>query len=340
MSRFANCSCLIGLVAALVAAALILSACGGEEAANSATGGADVARTERVMGPVKVVVEIDPREPRLSDEPTLTLTVEAEEGVDVKMPPFGNSLGDFVIRNYRKPMPEMSGRRQVIRQIYELEPVRTGEHLIHPIAIPFVDNRSKGDGKEHLAETEGLTIIVRSVLGEEIPSLADLKPADAPQELPEKPFNPLNLLWGLPVVLALALALWLRARRKPEEERAPKLTPRELAWLELKDLLAAGYLEREEFNLYYGDLTAVVCRYIERTVEVRAYEQTTEEFLREVTGRDIFPEAERIRLQDFLEAADLIKFANMRPGKSEIESSFNRAKDFLGLEVSGGEARS
>jgi len=319
----------------MAAALLLWPGCGGDETAQTAGQDAETARTERVLGPVKVIVEVSPREPRLSDDPTFTLTVEFEEGVDVTLPPFGNSLGDFVIRNYRKPLPEVRGRHRVIRQVYELEPVRTGEHLIHPVAIPFVDNRPKGDGEEHVAETEGLTVIVKSVLGEEVPSLADLKPAEEPKELPEEPFNALVLLWGLPAVALLILFVWMKRRRRSEEDVAPKLTPRERAWLELKDLLAAGYLEREEFNFYYRDLTAVVCRYIERTTSVRAYEQTTEEFLRAVTGRETFPDDERQRLQSFLESADLIKFANLRPGKTEIESSFNRAKDFLGLEVSG-----
>ncbi len=331
MRRVLNWYCLIGMAAAL----LLWPGCGGDETAQTAGQDAETARTERVLGPVKVIVEVSPREPRLSDDPTFTLTVEFEEGVDVTLPPFGNSLGDFVIRNYRKPLPEVRGRHRVIRQVYELEPVRTGEHLIHPVAIPFVDNRPKGDGEEHVAETEGLTVIVKSVLGEEVPSLADLKPAEEPKELPEEPFNALVLLWGLPAVALLILFVWMKRRRRSEEDVAPKLTPRERAWLELKDLLAAGYLEREEFNFYYRDLTAVVCRYIERTTSVRAYEQTTEEFLRAVTGRETFPDDERQRLQSFLESADLIKFANLRPGKTEIESSFNRAKDFLGLEVSG-----
>ncbi len=337
MSRIGNWFRFIGVAAAL----LLCPGCGSDETAQTASDAADTARTERVLGPVKVVVEVDPREPRLSDNPTLTLTVEAEEGVDVTMPPFGSSLADFVIRNYRKPLPEMRGRHRVIRQIYELEPVRTGEHLIHPITVPFVDNRPNGDGKEHVAETEGLTIVIQSVLGEEIPSLAELKPAEAPKALPEEPFNPLGLLWALPVVVVPILFVWLRRRRSRSEKKAPRLTPRELAWLELKDLLAAGYLEREEFNFYYRDLTAVVCRYIERTTGVRAYEQTTQEFLHEVSNQDTFPADERERLRSFLEAADLVKFAALRPGKTEIESSFNRAKDFLGLEVSGsGEVRS
>lgn len=332
MSRAVNWFCLIGMTAAL----LLWPGCGSDEAAPTEGHTGETARTERVLGPVKVIVEVAPREPRLSDDPTFTLTVEAEDGVDVTMPPFGNSLGDFVIRNYRKPMPEMRGGRRVIRQIYELEPMRTGEHLIHPISIPFVDNRPKGDGKEHLAETESLTVIVKSVLGEEIPSLAGLKPAEDPKEIHEEPFNALMLLWGSPLIAALVVLVWWRRRRRDGVDAAPKLTPREMAWLELKDLLGAGYLEREEFNFYYRDLTAVVCRYIERTTGVRAYEQTTEEFLREVTGQEIFPESERERLGAFLESADLIKFAAVRPGKTEIESSFNRAKDFLGLEVTGG----
>lgn len=327
----------ITALAAALLPAILSVGCGGDESESVAAPETDRIGTEIERGPVKVIASVTPGSPRLSDNPEFTLTVEAVKGVDVRMPPFGDSIGGFIIRNFRQPVPEMIESRQVIRQIYELEPARTGEHLIHPITIPFVDNRPEGDGREHLVETEGFTVVVQSVLGEAVPSLTDLKPPAGPRELPAETFNAAWLLLAVPPAAAAVLFVMWNRRRRGTEAAAPQLSPRELAWLELKALVDAGYLEREEFQAYYAELTAVVRRFIERTTGVRAPEQTTEEFLRETGSRETFPEQERERLKFFLEAADLVKFAAQKPGKEEIESSFDRAKEFVGIGEAGAE---
>jgi len=289
------------------------------------------ARSEVERGPVRVTVEVEPAKARLSDEPTLTLTIDYERGVTVRKPPFGESLGDFVIRDFREPLPQIAGEREIIRQIYTLEPTRTGELPILPISVTFTDTRPDGDGREHTIETEGLTVEVASVVGSELPSLEELRPAAAPVELPEPgSFRLWWLIAGALVVFAGALAWW-RWRRRHRAVEAKPLSPRELAYLELEKLLEAGLAEKD-VKQYYVELTAVVRRYIERTTGVHAPEQTTEEFLHEISRQATFPSEESIRLQQFLESADLVKFAAHQPRRQDIEASFHRAKVFIGLE--------
>ena len=79
-----------------------------------------VARSEVELGPVRVTVEVEPAEARLSDEPTLTLIIRSEEGVDVVKPPFGESLGDFVIRDFREPLPEVLPMAERSRAVQEV----------------------------------------------------------------------------------------------------------------------------------------------------------------------------------------------------------------------------
>src|SRR5262245_6491741 len=83
-------------------------------------------RTEVERGPVRASVQVAPTPVRLSDEPTMTLTIDYEIGVDVEKPPFGEAVGDFLIRDFRDVLPEVNGRREVIRQRYKLEPTLTG----------------------------------------------------------------------------------------------------------------------------------------------------------------------------------------------------------------------
>ena len=69
---------------------------------------------------MRLSVEVEPAAARLSDEPKLTLEIEYPQGVKVRKPEFGSALGDFVIRDFREPLPRVHGDRQTLQQIYTL----------------------------------------------------------------------------------------------------------------------------------------------------------------------------------------------------------------------------
>ena len=75
-------------------------------------------RVER--GPVRFDVSLQPKAPRLSDEPVLTLTIRAAAGVEVEKPPFGEAVGDFLVRDFHEPLPEKQGEVTILRQQYTL----------------------------------------------------------------------------------------------------------------------------------------------------------------------------------------------------------------------------
>ena len=322
-------------IRAIVVCAVVALAWGCQTKSDNTTADSDeqdnrIARSEVELGPVQVTVEVEPAEARLSDEPTLTLTIRFLDGVDVVKPPFGESLGDFLIRDFREPLPKVKDEWRILRQIYTLEPTRTGELSVWPISVTFTDNRTDGDGREHTLQTEGLTVTVASVLEDEVPSLDDLKPMADPVELPT---TGRTILWLAAFILLLAagggLFAWRRLRRRAVEA-AVELSPRELAWLELEQLIERN-LAGEDVKLFYVELTGVVRRYIERTTEVHAPEQTTEEFLSQIARDTTFAAEESRRLRDFLESADLVKFAAHQPRTEDIEEAFDRAKLFIGL---------
>ncbi len=292
-----------------------------------------VARTEVENGPVHVTVEVAPHPARLSDEPTMTLTIDYQQGVKVDKPPFGEAVGDsLVILDFREPLPETNEGREIMRQIYTLEPTRTGELQIDPIVVSFSDERSEGDGRPHEIETEALTLEVTSIIADEAPSLDDLEEIQGPVALP-KPRST-ALLWmvvACPCLLLAGLTIWLVLRRKSAQPEKV-LSPQELAYLELQQIIDAELSERD-VKAFYVELTGVVRRYIERTTGVHAPEQTTEEFLREIGAGEVFSGDDSERLGSFLEAADLVKFAAHQPTAHDVEESFRRAKVFIGLET-------
>ncbi len=91
-----------------------------------------------------------------------------------------------------------------------------------------------------------------------------------------------------------------------------------------ENLPAAGL-----FKEFYVRLTGVVRYYIEGTTGLKAPEQTTEEFLREMRSKGVFSDERSAKLKEFLEAADMVKYAGMRPETEQIELSVLRAKEFV-----------
>ena len=166
----------------------------------------------------------------------------------------------------------------------------------------------------------------------EAPSLDDLRPAAPPQDLPDPSGAWLaGLIAGGVAALALVGFLLSRLRRRPETNE-PQLTPKQLARRELDELLATG-LSETDVKEFFVQLTGIVRRYIERTTGVRAPEQTTEEFLREVNRQQLFSESEDRRLAAFLESADLVKFAGWQPDRDAVTESTDRARRFIELDA-------
>ena len=139
-----------------------------EEQTDVADKSQDVIRNIVERGPLKVTTEISPAKPRLSDEPTFTLTYEFEKGVVVNKPPFGKALGQFDILGFREPPATTDGDHDVEQQIYRLEPSNAGELKISPIKVTFRDGRKGvGDQQQHELITDEIVVPVTTMLGDE-----------------------------------------------------------------------------------------------------------------------------------------------------------------------------
>ncbi len=117
------------------------------------------------------------------------------------------------------------------------------------------------------------------------------------------------------------------------QTRARRQTPEETAHAALAALLAENLPSRGLFKEFYLRLTGIVRQYIEDTTGIRAPEQTTEEFLRDMRSRESFPLDSSVRLAEFLEAADMVKYAGQQPGQDQIDESILRAREFVDMKT-------
>ena len=264
----------------------------------------------------------------------MDVTVESQPDVEIKPPAFGQAVGDFLVRDYSERPPE-AGAANVRRFHYQLEPAHAGKHLIRSVSIEFVDKRPNSErrGEPALIETDPLEVNVTSELGNEAPSLANLEPMLPPQPVPQTSAIGWLVAAGLAVVLAILVVVVLRRRkRRPIEPR--RQTPEEIAQAALALLLAENLPARGLVKEFYLRLTGIVRQYVEDTTGIRAPEQTTEEFLRDMRSRAAFPPERSARLAEFLEAADLIKYAGQQPEEGQIDQAIARAHEFVNLKPS------
>jgi hypothetical protein len=303
-----------------------------KEGASGASSGNAIEKSAQ-KGPVKLSVRVTPREPRLSDLVEMDVTVEGQPNVEIKPPAFGQAVGDFLVRDYTERARE-PGAPNTRRFHYELEPAHAGKHLIRSVSIEFLDKRANSEAQAEpvLIETEPLEVNVTSELGNEAPSLANLEPMVPPQSVPQVSATTWVIAAVAAGVLAIVGCVMLLRRRKRKVAEAPRLSPEEIARRALVLLLSENLPGRGLVKEFYLRLTGIVRQYVEDTTGMRAPEQTTEEFLRDMRSRPGFPRERGVRLAEFLEAADLIKYAGQTPDEGQIEEAIARAHEFVDLE--------
>ena len=144
---------------------------------------------------------------------------------------------------------------------------------------------------------------------------------------PRKDLPPLS--WGLVGLLLAALvgagalvgAVVLAVRLLARRIREHRMSPIERAWAELDRLLGRHLPARGRYKDFYIELTMVVRRYIQRKYAIRAPHMTTDEFLREAK-----PYAS---LREFLESADLVKFAGVEATVAMADEATQSARAYL-----------
>ena len=144
---------------------------------------------------------------------------------------------------------------------------------------------------------------------------------------PKKDLPPLSWRLALWAVLALMGAVIAAAfivylvryiSRRVKEHR---MSPIERAWVELDRLVKKGLPGRGRYKDFYVELTMVVRRYIQRKYGIKAPHMTTEEFLSAAKPSD--------ELRQFLQSADMIKFAGVEATPETADDATDSARRYL-----------
>lgn len=320
--------------AACLAAAVLLSAgCRPEGDNGPAAGAAASAPAPREAvrtverGPVRLTVRLDRDTVRAPEPVMLTMTVETESGVEIELPAIEGRLGDFLVESIERNEPTDDGVTRRDQWTLRLEGVLPGRFELPEIVVEYRDRRPAMDGtpvdEKGSVACAGLSIEVEA-------SLADVK---GPAEL-ASPW-PRGTLYGIVGTIAAMAAAGLLARRlrarrgAPITPAAPPEPPHLWALRALAALLAEKLVEAGRVQEFYYRINWLVRRYVELRFSLMAGEQTSDEFLRALSGSGALADDHKRLLRDFTAACDPVKYARHRPAPDDIAWVTDAARRFV-----------
>ncbi len=249
----------------------------------------------------------------------LRLTANHPADTRVEWPDL-NRGDDIIVRDQRAAPDSRPGHTVTLISLTSLS---ITNHIISTNLVRFVRADGAVSGEEPFPF---LTLDVQSLLTGSNTAPRDIKGlAEWPANLSHRM---LKVFGGVALLALLAglIALWIRRRQK--QAAIPALPPaaHEIALRALEALVARNYIETENAEPFYVELSAIVRTYLEQRFSLRAPELTTEEFIREAaSSRRLSLDHQQLTLA-FLEQSDLVKFAKHRPTSADMRAGLNAAE--------------
>jgi len=261
----------------------------------------------------QVTSSIDSTKIKIGEEILYTINVQADS-TDVVVFPEEQTFAPLeMIESYKTDTTFEASKLRLIKK-YGLTQFDSGHYTIPPQRI-FINN------KPFL--TDSIKVEVADVpVDTTKQKMFDIKPA---VEVKSAPFDWLSLLyWLVPILLIIAIAIYLFRRKKRKEAAEKQLPPYEEAIVALKTLDNSQLLKENKSKEYYSSLTEIVKRYLDREVDEAALESTSDELITRLmmhkdAGNFDF-DLETIRKLDAIfKRADLVKFAKMNQASGQAE---------------------
>ena len=268
---------------------------------------------------VGITVEAEPETVDVGRDFMVTITTVAPKGVEARLPDLRDRFKGFQVAEdfAEEPMVDVEGKTTVVtRWSLRPEPLAKRYRL-----APFVVTTA--EGSFYTAPVVFNPPAAReSATGE-----MEISPK---RDFPSLSWRLVGIGTGVLALVVLAVALIVFVVRKIRMMvRIHRMSPIERAMYELDVLLKKGLPGRGFYKDFYIELTMVVRRYIERRHEVRAPNLTTDEFLRAAESNPAFTREAIAELREFLQSADMVKFAGVEATPEMADAATSRARVYL-----------
>ena len=258
----------------------------------------------------------------------INYTIEISHNYDLRVlkPALGELAKDIdVIKTNDPIVEETQGVKKIIYR-FILSKYDSADVTIPPIPILYQMGK---DTTSLTVETNSVQFLVRTLPVNTQLEIKDVKP---PIVIPMELLTILLILLAILLLILLALYLYRRnqkkKRKRVERKRVYVIPPHvkaltELHALEDKKLWQQGFIKE-----YHSGITEIIRRYFEDRFKILALESSTTEIMDQLT-RVVLPENIYRTVSDFLNNADLVKFAKYKPLPSVNEEMMKQAVDIV-----------
>ncbi len=261
---------------------------------------------------------------RIGEEIQYTIEVSADT-TDLVLFPEGQSFAPLeTIESYKTDTLRQDERFRLIKK-YGLTQFDSGAYTI-PSQRVFINDTPY--------PTDSVAVEVRDVpVDTTQQKMFTIKPA---VEVKDPPFNWSKFLFwvGLITLVLGAVAYVVYRKKKKEAESDIVLEPYEEAMVSLQSLDQSNWLKEENSKKYYSQLTEIVKRYLDREVDDRAQESTTDELIfrlqmhKDAGELDLDSQTLK-KLDAVLKRADLVKFAKFKQMEGQAKADRNTVEEVI-----------
>ena len=259
----------------------------------------------------------------------VTVTVKSPAGQAATLPDLRTRFQGFQVAEdfAEDPLPAADGSTTLVSRWRLVPEPMAKKYRLAPFVVSVADHEPQATSHEPRTFYTSPVLFAPPAKREAVTGEMEVEPK---RDLPPLSWKLVGICAAiLAGVLLLAAIAYLIVRKIRTMVRIHRMSPIERAMYELELLLKKGLPGRGFYKDFYVELTMVVRRYIERRHAVRAPNLTTDEFLRAARENPAFTREAIAELKNFLESADMVKFAGVEATPEMADAATGKAKDYL-----------
>ncbi len=257
----------------------------------------------------------------------IIITVVHADGIEVNLPTvlkLGGALEEIRRTSEKRSNPDGSKTRE-----FEVEVIAfsLGESVVAPIDITYTGRGSVGK-----VRTNPVVFEVLGVIGDGQGALRDIRP---PIDVERRDLTLLYLgvgvmgaLVGLALLIFVPKLLGRRTMTASRGMQQPLRTAADEALFRFQRIEEQGDLDARDLKPVYLEMSEILKGYMAKRFGFPASELTTLEIRNELAARPQGESAERT-IRSWLEAADLVKFANQQASARDARDALDTARRFV-----------
>lgn len=275
---------------------------------------------------ISVLASVDSSDYLVGDYITYTLEIRSDKNIQVTTPFIRDSLKKVEIIKEIEPLSNEKDDIKSTTYGYIISYYDSSSVTISPIAVQY---KVQGNNEEKVALSNPVTFTVHTV---DVEQQADIKDVKEPITIPlDWKFI---LLIGLIVLIILTTAYYFYRRYKKKKAELPVKKKIIRIPAHVRAMSALNNLENEKLwqkgsvKEYHSKITGIIRGYFEERFSLAALELTTSEQMQQLKKVSAAENILNIT-NEFLNNADLVKFAKFQPLPSVNETMMKQAKEIV-----------